>query len=84
MTRTFFDQIEYIKTLLQEAGCAEVSNDILEQQLAGGTGGEVLMAVCAMLLTLKGRNTSVYLVIEKDAEELIAYCRSLGMYPRAI
>jgi hypothetical protein len=43
---SFFDQIELIKSLLRQHGYEVIANDILEQQLAGGTGGEVLIMVC--------------------------------------
>jgi hypothetical protein len=76
-----FEQITLIKTLMEQAGYKALADDILDQQLCGGTAGEVLMLVCARLLGVKEKYTNAYSVVESEANSLIKYCRSIGMFP---
>jgi len=43
MEMNFFKKIESIKAILKTEGYLDIANDILEGQLSGGTGGEVLI-----------------------------------------
>lgn len=79
----FFNKIELIKDILNRNGYKDVAAIILDAQLSGGTGGEVLIMVCSKLLTIKQRNKEIYSLIKSDAEELIAYAKSIGLEPRA-
>jgi hypothetical protein len=83
MNAGFFDRMELIKSLLRQGGYGYVADDLLEQQLSGGTGGEVLMLVCARLLGIKQTDPEAYAVVAYEADELIAYCRQTGMFPKA-
>lgn len=77
----FLDAIEKIKLVLFEYGREDLSIKVLDAQLIGGTGGEVLISVCSQLLEIKKREPDVYSLIESNAEELIKYANSLGLYP---
>jgi hypothetical protein len=77
----FLDVIERVKSKLKEIQQEEVAQEILDLQLAGGTGGEVLISVCSKLLDLKRNRFEVYQFIEKEAKDLIEYARSIDLYP---
>lgn len=78
----YLETIQQIRTTLSVNGYENISNDVLEQQLSGGTGGEVLIMVCSFLLGLKERNSNAYEKIEGLVLPLIRYANSLGLYPK--
>ena len=77
----FLDKIENIKAELINTGNTNIAEDILELQLSGGTGGEVLGLVCSKLIELKHMQSGIYDLISQPAEELMEYSKSLGMHP---
>lgn len=77
----FFEEIESIKKLLRQDGYGYLADDILDRQLSGGTGGEVLILVCSRLLGIKEIYPKAYKTIALKADGLIDYCRSTGLYP---
>lgn len=79
----YIQKIEEIKTNLRDANYNLLADDILEQQLSAGTGGEVLMMVCSKLLGLKEKDSVAYSKVKIQTEELLNYANSLGMYPIA-
>ncbi|MEM8939929.1 MAG: hypothetical protein AAGC64_11330 [Bacteroidota bacterium] len=46
----FLEKIEAIKKKFREIGREDLADQLLDRQLSGGTGGEVLALVCARLL----------------------------------
>jgi hypothetical protein len=79
---SFLRKIEGIKDKLSLAGYPNFVTEILDLQLSGGTGGEVLISVCSKLIEIKHTNRDAYLIIEDESDDLINYCKSLGMYPK--
>jgi len=77
----FFAVIENIKLILKKNHHESIAQELLELQLAGGTGGEVLISVCSKLIEIRKTLPNVYRIISKDAEELINYAKSIDLYP---
>jgi len=73
----FLSKIENIKKLLAENKYEDYCQEILNLQLSGGTGGEVFVSVCSKLLELKKQDIKAFELVKKDAEELIAYAKSI-------
>lgn len=78
----FYKEIEAIKELLNKHGYHDVVAIILDAQLSGGTGAEVLIIVCPKLLGLKQQNAEAYYLIEDRASRLIAYANSIALEPK--
>ena len=72
--RTLYD----IYQKLEANGYRDISESLHNEQLTGGTGGEVLDLILSALLHIKDTRTDVYTVIRKEADELIVYGKSLG------
>jgi hypothetical protein len=77
----FLENIQKIKDTLTHANYMVLTNEILELQLSGGTGGEVLISVCSKLIEIKYTNSKAYCLIEIESSELINYAQSLRLYP---
>jgi DNA repair protein RadC len=77
----FLEKIELIKSKLTKVGESKLVEEILDLQLSGGTGGEVLISVCSKLLEIK-RTNKHYQLIKKETEELIQYANSIGLIPK--
>lgn len=78
---SFLNKIESIKETLKESGYSGLAADILDEQLSGGTGGEVLIRVCAKLLEIKYTNAVAYKLVEIVSKELLSYAHSIGLFP---
>lgn len=74
--------IEEIKVVLFNHGYENISAEILDAQLVGGTGGEVLISVCSKLIQIKKNEPEIFKIIEFPANGLIEYAHSLGLYPK--
>ncbi|MEM6602268.1 MAG: hypothetical protein AAF649_12885, partial [Verrucomicrobiota bacterium] len=59
----------------------DLAEQLLDLQLSGGTGGEVLTSVCARLLKFELAESDVYKEIKGEASELIGYANSIGYRP---
>lgn len=79
----FLESIESIKKILDNAGKSHFSAQILDLQLSGGTGGEVLISVCSKLLDIKELDNATYQLIKEESEKLIKYAKSIGLYPHS-
>ena len=77
----YLEKIGTIKLKLKEIQRNDLSDRILKLQLSGGTGGEVLIAVCSELLKIKKEQYKVYKYFENEADELIKYANSIGLFP---
>lgn len=74
--------IEQIKEKLRRSNNSEFAQELTDVQLSGGTGGEVLMAICSTLLALKSRDIDSYSKIEYETNVLIEYANSIGLFPQ--
>lgn len=79
----FFEAIEEIKKKLIGNNYPGLADEILELQISGGTGGEVLISVCSKLLEIKRRNKAAFKEIEDDTKALIEYAHSLNLFPKS-
>jgi len=77
----YLEKIEIIKSKLKEINYESIADRILELQLSGGTGGEVLISVCSELLRIRREEYKTFEYIESEANELIKYANSIGLYP---
>jgi hypothetical protein len=77
----YLEKIEAVKLKFINLGYPELADKILELQLSGGTGGEVLISVCSELLKIKREHYKVYSYIEDEATALIKYANSIGLFP---
>lgn len=78
----YIEQIGVITSTLRAGGFEPLAEDISELQLSGGTGGEVLISVCSRLLGIKGAVPQAYALIRAQAEQLITYANSIGLYSK--
>lgn len=74
------NDIEDIKKKLNEAGYDNLSNDILNAQISGGTPGEVLILVCSEILEIKKKNYKAYLTAQIEMDKLVDYAKSLNYF----
>lgn len=77
----FVGKIVSIRSELVKLNEKGLADEIIEAQLVLGTPGEMLITVCSKLLEIKRRNLDIYKKIEIEAEELIEYSRSVGLWP---
>lgn len=81
MSFEWYNRIEKIKNILEEIGYVSFKNEIMDRQVAGSTFSEILLGVCSKLIDIKLRDQMAYDMIRADAEELIAFCISVGLTP---
>ncbi len=77
----FLKEIESIRQSLTDSGFVDVAQKILDLQLSGGTGGEVLISVCFELKRLEKERYDAYVIVENEAKALVDYANSIGLYP---
>ena len=82
MSFEWYKSIEKIKDKLSERGYASYKQEIAERELAGSMFSEILLGVCSKLMEIKIQNQQAYNQIREEADELIAYSISIGLYPR--
>lgn len=78
----YLEKIELIKKKLVAGNRHDLADEILERQLSGGTGGEVLISVCGRLLSIRKEDKSIFELIKEESESLIKYANSIGLFPR--
>ena len=77
----YLEKIGIIKLKLKEIRHPDLADKILELQLSGGTGGEVLISVCSELLRIKREQKRAFSYVENEVNELIKYANSIGLFP---
>lgn len=73
--------VETVKTIYQKLdanGFNHISKEIQDEQLKGGTGGEMFTLVVAKLISIKDDQPEVYALIEDETERMIKYARSIN------
>lgn len=80
----YLKEIEVIISTLASAGFRHLADDLKEQQLSCGTGGEVLISICARILGIKEEYPTAFEAIRFHADKLFNYANSLGLYPIAL
>ena len=70
-----------MKTIYQNLdanGFNHLSKEILEEQLTGGTGGEIFTLVMSKLISIKDHQPEVYALIKDETDWMIAYAKTIG------
>jgi hypothetical protein len=67
-----------IYSKLDANGFHEISRDIYQGQLSGGTGGEIFDIVITKLISIKNNEPNVYEIIKTETDSLIDYGKSIG------
>lgn len=63
---------------LEANGFGDVSESLHTEQLKGATGGEILDLILSALIALKKQKPDVYAVIRREADEIMAFGKSIG------
>ena len=67
-----------IYSKLDANGLSDISRNIYEGQLSGGTAGEIFDIVLTKLISIKNNEPNVYKVIKPEIDSLINYGKSIG------
>lgn len=67
-----------IHSNLEANGFRELSQEISEAQLEGGSGGEIFSIVLDRLIQIKEQHPDVYAVIREETDWMIAYARTIN------
>ncbi|MEO5600199.1 MAG: hypothetical protein ABIR06_04655 [Cyclobacteriaceae bacterium] len=67
-----------IYSKLNACGYSEISTDIHEGQLSGGTGGEIFDIIISKLIAIKTNKPHVYIIIKVEIDSIIEYGKSIG------
>lgn len=70
--------LQEIYSKLELNGLGEVSREIKDEQLQGGTGGEIFGLVMTKLIQIKNKRPRIYSVIAQEVDALIEYGKSIG------
>lgn len=73
--------VDTLKTIYQKLdtkGFNHISKEIQDEQLAGGTSGEIFTLVLFKLTSIKDHQPEVYAVIKDETDWMIAYGRTIG------
>jgi len=63
---------------LEDNGYAAMADELHEEQLKGGTGGEIFGLVLTKLLSFKETSPEVYSLIEGEVNEFIDFAKRIG------
>ena len=77
-TMNWITTLEDIYQRLEGKGFTHVSKEIKEEELKGGTGGEIFTLVLSKLMSIKDDQPEVYAVIQDETDWMIAYARTIG------
>lgn len=74
----WIDITQSIYERLDATGFHDVSKEILDEQLHGGTGGEAFTYVVYKLIEIKEQKPEAYAVIKEETEWMIAYAKKIN------
>lgn len=69
-----------IHKTLDDKGLHDVSFEIGQEQLKGGTGGEIFSLLVGKLISIREERPEVYALIKEETEWLIAYGRTINYW----
>ena len=70
--------LEDIHHTLKAHGFHELSQELFDAQLEGGTGGEIFSIVLDKLIQIKKQRPDIYLLIREEIDWMIAYARKIN------
>ena len=74
----FLENVEIIKTRFEIEGFKEISKEIEDLQIAGGTPGEVFVSIAYYLSNVKNNKTILYSIAKSEIDEIIEYAKSIN------
>jgi hypothetical protein len=74
---SWIEILEAINEKLGTHGFMHISKEIEDEQLKGGTGGEIFSLVLSKLISIKKHQPEVYAVIQLETEWMIAYAKTI-------
>ena len=70
MENTWLEDLNKLNSILDKNGLENLKQQIFENSLAGGTGGEILLIVDKILIEVKKTNPEIYNKIKNEAENI--------------
>ena len=80
-SKDWISKLTEIHSILERKGFADVSEEILKEQVAGATGGEIFLLVVDKLISIKDERPEVYALIREETEWMIKYGKTMGYLP---
>lgn len=72
--------LQEIHEILTAPGLNDVSAEIHDAQLQGGTLGEIFSLVVGILMSIKTDRPEVYALIREETDWMIAYAKKIGYW----
>ena len=70
MENNWLEDLNKLNSILDKNGLENLKQQIFENSLAGGTGGEILLIVDKILIEVKKTNPEIYYKIKNEAENI--------------
>ncbi|GHT98880.1 hypothetical protein FACS1894142_5790 [Spirochaetia bacterium] len=66
-------ELDKIYTILKENNCKELTQELMEAQLIGGTGGEIFIIMVTKFIEIKKSKQDIYNLIKNEVDNIINY-----------